>query len=340
MNYKVNNLPTKIQKGDRCYLCYDGYIVGWMTITFIGQKKFKCTTTGKDWDYGNYISRSGPFHKLKYPTPCKGFRGFKYITFNMSESKKRITKILSNYTIEELNECINNFSKKFHLATFNNPLSYLMKEQINESLIRTYPLDATVKYIKNYFGLKDNMVEPVSIESGNYIFVYMPNFNDNLEQMLKAMQFCGYYLAFPKKENVEQNKWVELQFEPIHDIDNSKQIREEEKIVYHLTPSYNEGKIKNYGFIPKSKNNKFNYPDRIYLIRGSATNREIYTIGEQLNKINSSDRNTGEYILYTIDLSKLPEHIKLFIDPNYDYGIYTTDNIPVNSIINQTKIQF
>jgi len=81
MNYKVNNLPTKVKKGDRCYLCYDGQIVGWMTITFIGQKKIKCTTTGKDWEYGNYISRSGPFHYLKQPTPCKGFRGFKYVTY-------------------------------------------------------------------------------------------------------------------------------------------------------------------------------------------------------------------------------------------------------------------
>ena len=341
LNYKVNNLPTKVQKGDRCYLCYDGYIIGWMTITFIGQKKFRCTTTGKDWDYGNYISRSGPFHRLKQPTPCKGFRGFKYVNFgNMSESKKRIQNILSKYTNQEINECTINYAKQFHLSTFNNPLSYLMKEKLNESLIQTYPLDATVKYIRNYFNLKEDMVESHKTKTGEYIIVYMPNIDDNLEYMLKAMQYCGYYLASPKKEKVEKNKWVELQFEPVHNVPITHQIREEEKYLYHLTPSYNEGKIKNYGFIPKSKNDRFDYSDRIYLVRGSTPKKEIYNIGNQLNINNNSDRNTGEYILYTIDLSKLPEHIKLFIDPNYDYGVYTTDNIPISSIINQTKIQF
>ena len=82
MNFKVNNLPTKVKPGDRCYLCYDGNIIGWMTISSLGEKQFQCTTTGKDWEKGNYISRSGPFHKIN-PVPCKGFRGFKYLTYKV-----------------------------------------------------------------------------------------------------------------------------------------------------------------------------------------------------------------------------------------------------------------
>lgn len=40
---------------------------------------FRCTTTGKDWGGGNYISRTGKFHYLKKPYPMKGFMGFRKV---------------------------------------------------------------------------------------------------------------------------------------------------------------------------------------------------------------------------------------------------------------------
>lgn len=30
MNFKVSNFPLKTKKGDKCYLCYKGQIIGWM----------------------------------------------------------------------------------------------------------------------------------------------------------------------------------------------------------------------------------------------------------------------------------------------------------------------
>ena len=82
MNFKVANLPNpdRVKVGNRCYLCYDGNIVGWMTITSMGPKKFDCTTTGKEWE-GKFISRSGEFHKLDTFIPCKGFQGWRYINY-------------------------------------------------------------------------------------------------------------------------------------------------------------------------------------------------------------------------------------------------------------------
>ncbi len=80
MNFKVPFLPKDIKVGDRCYLCYCGNIIGWMTISSLGEKSFNCTTNGTDWS-GKFISRSGPFHRLDAPIPCKGFRGFRYIEY-------------------------------------------------------------------------------------------------------------------------------------------------------------------------------------------------------------------------------------------------------------------
>lgn len=80
MNYKVSSKPQRVNIGDRCYLCHNGYIKGWMKISNITYKDgFDCTTTGEHWDKGWYVSRTGEFHKLDKEIPQKGFMGYKYI---------------------------------------------------------------------------------------------------------------------------------------------------------------------------------------------------------------------------------------------------------------------
>jgi hypothetical protein len=48
-------------------------------VGFVEDYKFDCTTTGNNWS-GNFIQRSGPFHRID-PIPMKGFRGFRYVDF-------------------------------------------------------------------------------------------------------------------------------------------------------------------------------------------------------------------------------------------------------------------
>lgn len=78
MFFKVRALPKNMSVGDRCYLCHNGFIVGYMKITWFGiMDGFQCTTTGIPWTQGNYIGRSGKFYPID-PIPCKGFQGFRY----------------------------------------------------------------------------------------------------------------------------------------------------------------------------------------------------------------------------------------------------------------------
>jgi len=80
MNFRVSTYPKKVSVGDRCYICHNNKLIGWMTISNIGRKSgFECTTTGDTYDDGFYISRSGKFHYLERPVEMKGFRGFRYI---------------------------------------------------------------------------------------------------------------------------------------------------------------------------------------------------------------------------------------------------------------------
>ena len=76
MNFKVPRLPKQAKVGDKCYLCHNGYVIGWMKIVGMQSGGFVCTTTGTNWE-GNFIQRGGRFNKIK-PIPMKGFQGFKY----------------------------------------------------------------------------------------------------------------------------------------------------------------------------------------------------------------------------------------------------------------------
>ena len=80
MNFKVSSKPTKVNIGDKCNICHNGFIKGWMIISNIEYKDaFDCSTTGEHWDKGWYVSRSGEFHKLDKEVPQKGFRGYHYM---------------------------------------------------------------------------------------------------------------------------------------------------------------------------------------------------------------------------------------------------------------------
>ena len=77
LNFKVNHLPKKTNIGNKCYMVYNGEIIGWMKIVGLTENEFVCTTTGKKWK-GKFIQRSGEFHRID-PITYKGFQGFRYI---------------------------------------------------------------------------------------------------------------------------------------------------------------------------------------------------------------------------------------------------------------------
>ena len=75
LNFKVNHFP-KTCNGCKCYICYNGEIIGYHIISGMSEKIFNCTTTNKEWKE-KFIERTGKFHKIN-PITYKGFRGFRY----------------------------------------------------------------------------------------------------------------------------------------------------------------------------------------------------------------------------------------------------------------------
>ncbi len=77
LNFKVPNKPD-VAKGSKCYIVYDGNIVGYHIVSGVSRKKFECTTSGKQWEDAWYIERTGKFNKIE-PIPMKGFQGYRYV---------------------------------------------------------------------------------------------------------------------------------------------------------------------------------------------------------------------------------------------------------------------
>jgi hypothetical protein len=110
--------------------------------------------------------------------------------------------------------------------------------------------------------------------------------------------------------------------------------------LYHICPHYVTEKIKENGFVPKSKNSIFKYDSKIHFCFLSTPYFELQELKRELDENNKSNGNDHQYDLITI---RIPKDLKLYKDLDYQYGLYTIDNIGpehIESIKNIDSISF
>lgn len=211
--------------------------------------------------------------------------------------------------------------------TYDNPLSFMMIE----GLIRTYPTDDTIRYIKKRFGIGDEDIRHRQDNSDIILIQIHPlNSERYVNDLIRAMNLCGYYLGAPKTQTVMEyvrgrySTSLTIQFEPKYTQDIRESVLGNETELLHITTIEHADKIQRTGLSPSSKNSAFNYPERIYLLKGSTPEGAIISLSAALEK-----GLVRTYALVHVDLDKVPPDVRFFTDPNYDfYGIYTMDNIP------------
>lgn len=239
---------------------------------------------------------------------------------------------LINLSDDDIKATWKDYSRIGKGYTHDNPITlmHLMDEGINMS----YPIDKTIQYVQDYFELPDEYIKKLS-KNGNdeQILIWFPHVGTNVKEMKRAMNLCGYYLGRPKDEDLKPNQYQWLQFEKIKQEDITKQLRKEEEFLYHITPKYNVHKIKNIGFSPRCRHEQFNYPDRVYFLRGSAPDDVIKSLIKDLYKNNHSKGKVhGGYVIMTIDLDKVPDRVVFHDDANASYAVFTRDNISYDVI--------
>lgn len=221
-----------------------------------------------------------------------------------------------------------------HLADgYGSPISKLAEELTYAYAKKTANADRVVLEMSVKYGLSKKWQITKKIAENNVpIILAIANIGQNSLLIESDFTNAGYFLGHSREETVCGMKWKILQFEPLYQEDKTNDIREN-NIAYHWSPIYNEPYILKNGFIPSSNNHLFSYPPRIYFMTGKCTNSELIGIGKALCEANKEKRNNGEYTLFFIDTSEIPEDAKFYYDPNMHNAMYTYDALPPSVIL-------
>lgn len=231
--------------------------------------------------------------------------------------------------------------------------------KLNEGLIQTHDINKSFKILSNSnFWILDSSTVKYNKIYLNISKVDNTNNNINIIEftnLLSTITNLGYFISKLKiktdklSRTVSWNEFKNMYYsESWFNIFNELHLVIEPKYdilvdnipnkLYHLTYDIYKNKIIKNGLIPKSKNVKSYHLDRVYFsdsidgVNNFYKNKKDFynfnydknkTLKISKNKFKSlSDLNT---ILLEIDTTDL--NIKLYKDPNFNNGYYTTDNI-------------
>ena len=290
--------------------------------------------------------------------------GLPDITLTKPHDKKALK------TLMEMNDLdISGLYKDYSLFgisyNYDDILSFTTKGYIEEAFFRTYPIETTKKYLEKHFNIPSDIKNIVITKNNGVeiLNIFVCNIANNLHEVNKAMNACGYFLGFPKSlDYIKKKEWIWLQYEPRHEEEFSKELRRETEVLYHFTPKEKMDKIMKRGFIPKDSNAFFNYPSRTYFFKDTIPHSQIlkmcFNIGqssirkeynkekelknkgkEDLNPYSHTRTLTKNFVLLTIKLDKVPPKTRFYRDPNAIDCVYTTDTIYSSAIIEVDEYQ-
>ncbi len=223
--------------------------------------------------------------------------------------------------------------------TSDNPLaSYgwdFKGKGLYEGLIHTYPAWKTCEYIENHLKLSKGSAY-VEIKNGaECINVLLRNDSDETvkETAIKEVMdnLCGY--NFYRKGVRDDGSEVKLSFEP----KNPRNVREEmleNGHLIHVSSILNREKILSQGFVPKTRNEIFEYEDRIYFYSNEKDVQTILSMSAALVYPKDNSINNWKYDFYRVDVSRIPQDIEFYRDANSANGVayWTHDNVPREAI--------
>lgn len=158
---------------------------------------------------------------------------------------------------------------------------------------------------------------------------------DILCEKMKYMGWSKSYELNPKEKNGIVVRAIG--FDPMYQeaIDD---VKERWKVLYHLSPKYNEESIMKNGLVPSTRNKFFKYPPRIYMLTPNVPMSELENLVNNLNKFEKDNNNGGVFTIYRIKTNQIPDDVELFYNPRFNYGVYSTKPIPTSAIVGKKYV--
>lgn len=228
----------------------------------------------------------------------------------------------------------------------SNPVDMFLKESnftkpiVTEGLIHTYPPEKTINYISNALKIDKSFFE-INVANNDVQRIFAKiNLNKTPEKLvIAAFEYCGYFHALNKETNVTQDGkyYITMVFEQKNQKDDTEEILENNKTLYHISPTMFEKSIFNIGLSPKHGNYYFNFPERVYLVEEKCTDGHLFSLAWNMSRgiyngnlkrlIDIRDKDQFSWTIYVIEVNKLQPGTKFFKDPNWEFGIFTPNNI-------------
>lgn len=250
-----------------------------------------------------------------------------------------INETLKSYEIDVVDKKISTFFTQFgfnkkdgFLATTKSPYfmihsdrEYLKKRIIDYQNKKNFVTKEMMKLGYKQESLIQNAKDDLSNFSYGDIFIFTDyNTPEITEKLLHLIDTVGYFVSSVRlgdekltdKSKIEDTlknlDKISIIIEPKFD----KKVNYTGEYLYHTTDKKYLDKILKFGLIPKSKNTRSFYPERIYL---SPDETYLLSIKDQLSK----DKN-GEYVDLKI---RNFQGLNLYKDVRFKGGFYTYDNI-------------
>ena len=245
---------------------------------------------------------------------------------------------LSLIPYKELKTQYVKFSDKHIPMTIDDPLIESCKQnRLLEGIKSTFDIFETKEFISRKYNLNDWQFQIKMFANDIYVGIVIPHIDNNEKIVCEDMTSLGYYETKRWTDDIDGLTYTFIRFDPKYPKDITDVVSDM-NIIYHVSPKYNLESIKKFGFIPKHENTLFKYPPKIHFIKGNVSKSNIEHLIKQLNNENKNPKNNGEYILFTIDVSKIPDNVKFIGDSCYKYGICTEDKVPYDSVISTKEI--
>ena len=227
---------------------------------------------------------------------------------------------------------------------------------IKEGLIKTYPTESVLVVMTQLFDLsgagfgygKNGSISLKRVSSGledissDILIICLKKESAYLvDQINNHMLKYGWFLASDENDDGEVKLRYEKKFGDRYSaFDLTKRGRD--KFLYHITSSKNAKKIKEQGFIPKSKT-EYLISDKKFKVQPEESNR-VYFFVEKPPKIAidtwgsvAVSRTGGEPVLITVNPEYIDNKVSFFADPRWQKGVFTYEPISPSAIVSIEK---
>lgn len=243
---------------------------------------------------------------------------------------------LKKIPVELLRKQFRNFKVYLTPLSFDN---HLNNRNVDEGFKYSLDIDKVKDSIFEKYHLMDWQFEIKEMRNDIKIAIIIPNVDDNIGMIVEDMSSLGYFESFRNEMSERGFPYTLIRFEPRFPDDVTNRVRNM-GVIYHLSPKYNFDSIKEHGFVPQCRNNMYNFLPRIYFFKSNISDKEIKQFGETLYHFDSDERKNGEYILFSIDTSKIPNGVHFISDCNFEQGICTESKISYDCVFTLKEFKF